>query len=337
MFKLIERLFSIKTEGHNRIIRFLGARIKIRSTSLILKDLESRVFKLERVYTMASINHEEISDKMEDFNSSGVTDTPREQKIIVSLTSYPARMHEIHYTIYSLLNQTLKPDAVQLWLAKEQFPNGEADIPRKVRNQCHHGLSIKWCDEDWRSYKKLIPALLEHPNDYIVTADDDLYYPENWLEKLWVTWENSPKDGLVAHRCHKVQLKKTQLATYDKWPKCVEDCSTSYANFATCGAGTLFAPGMLHPDVTNIALARKLSPHADDAWFWAMAVLAGKKTRIVEAPYRLIYVNPVRELNFTKSKGTLFSYNGAGGNDMQISKILAHYPRILENLKAEFR
>ncbi|MBQ2886366.1 MAG: hypothetical protein IJE43_21810 [Alphaproteobacteria bacterium] len=42
-------------------------------------------------------------------------------KVIVSLTSYPARINIVHKTIESLLNQTYKADKVILYLAYEQF------------------------------------------------------------------------------------------------------------------------------------------------------------------------------------------------------------------------
>ena len=312
----------------------MGIRIKKRSTKLILRELEARIHKLERVYTEPSINREEISSKLMEFHDCGLNQIARERKIIISLTSYPARMYELHYTLYSLLCQKLKPDAVELWLAEEQFPNKESDIPRKILQLRDNGLTIRWCKEDWKSYKKLIPALILHPDDFIITADDDLYYPEDWLEKLWKAWENSSRNEVIAHRCHKIKMKKGMPTSYGSWTKCVEDCSSSFANFATCGAGALFAPGILHPDATNIRLARKLCPYADDVWFWAMAILSGKKTRIVEAPYRLIYTNPVRELNFTASNNTLYAYNGAGGNDLQLASILNHYPAILQCLQA---
>ena len=47
----------------------------------------------------------------------------RNDKIIVSLTSFPGRIHLVHKTIQTILLQSIKPDLVELWLAKEQFPN----------------------------------------------------------------------------------------------------------------------------------------------------------------------------------------------------------------------
>ena len=47
----------------------------------------------------------------------------REKQLIVTLTSFPERINEVHLCINTLLNQTLKPDKIILWLAEEEFPN----------------------------------------------------------------------------------------------------------------------------------------------------------------------------------------------------------------------
>ena len=54
------------------------------------------------------------------------------QELIVSLTSYPARIDTVNQTIETLLNQSLCPDKVILWLAPEKFPNREADLPQQL-------------------------------------------------------------------------------------------------------------------------------------------------------------------------------------------------------------
>ncbi len=41
---------------------------------------------------------------------------------------------------------------VILYLAEEQFPNKEADLPGKLLKFKENGLTIKWC-EDLKSYK----------------------------------------------------------------------------------------------------------------------------------------------------------------------------------------
>lgn len=63
------------------------------------------------------------------------------QKIIVSLTSYPARISTVHLTIDTLLSQTRKADKIILWLAPEQFPNKEDDLPAQLLAQTEGGIN----------------------------------------------------------------------------------------------------------------------------------------------------------------------------------------------------
>ena len=57
------------------------------------------------------------------------TGVDEKSDIIISLASYPDRIDTVHLTIMTLLSQNVRPRAVMLCLAKEQFPNGEKDLP----------------------------------------------------------------------------------------------------------------------------------------------------------------------------------------------------------------
>ena len=99
-----------------------------------------------------------------------------EPNLIVSLTSYGRRVDKGYYTIISLLRQTYKPDAIILWLDKDNWDDSK--LPKSIQDLKKKGLEVKYCI-DLRSYKKLIPALLEYPKSIIVTCDDDIYYKKN--------------------------------------------------------------------------------------------------------------------------------------------------------------
>lgn len=62
----------------------------------------------------------------------GTTEIKRQVSVIISLTTFPARIQDAEKTILSLLNQECKPDNILLWLAVEQFPNMEEDIPNNI-------------------------------------------------------------------------------------------------------------------------------------------------------------------------------------------------------------
>ncbi|MEE0024316.1 glycosyltransferase family 2 protein [Methanobrevibacter sp.] len=278
-----------------------------------------------------SINKRLLENKIKNFNENGVTTNKRDVKLIVSLTSFPERLYDIHFCIYSILNQTIKPDEIVLWLANEQFPNGEKDIPHEVLNLKKFGLKIKWC-EDIKAYKKLIPALKEYPNDLIVTADDDLFYPENWLELLYEEHKQNP-DYIICQRSRKISFNNSgSLKSYDEWKLNDGEVKQSFFNFSTNGAGSLFPPHSLYSDVSNKNLFEKLCPNADDVWIWAMAILNRTKIKGVNNNMReLTYVNLARELNILNEK-TLYSSNFDGGNDLQIKNIIDYYPDIMKIL-----
>ena len=74
--------------------------------------------------------------------------------MIVSLTSYPARMETIHQCLDSIYAQSMQPDKVVLWLAEEQFPNREKDLPDSLLEDLDAGkIEVFWCD-DLGSHKK---------------------------------------------------------------------------------------------------------------------------------------------------------------------------------------
>ena len=176
------------------------------------------LFKCRRK-NLKTINRTGVDYKIRNFIASGITENKRDVKIIVSLTSFPERMEDIQYTLYSLLNQEFKPDELILWLSQEEFPNKEKDLPQVVLKFRENGLQIKWC-ENLYSYKKLIPTLKEYKNTncIIVTADDDIYYEKNWLLELYKSHLKEP-NCIICHRAHKIKLEKGNIAPYKKSKK----------------------------------------------------------------------------------------------------------------------
>ena len=95
--------------------------------------------------------------------------------VIVSLTSFPARINTVWMVVESLKNQTLRPMKIILWLSKEQFPTKQ-DIPNSLW-ECEDSLfEVRIVDGDIRSHKKYYYVLQEYPDKSFVTCDDDIYY-----------------------------------------------------------------------------------------------------------------------------------------------------------------
>lgn len=254
----------------------------------------------------------------------------RNPRIVVSLTSFPARIKTVHLTVSSLLQQSLKPDALILWLADSQFPRKEAELPRELLALREYGLEIRWT-KDIGPYKKLVPALKAFPNEIIVTADDDLIYVRPWLELLYRDYQKNPK-VIPAHRITKIRFDGIERISavpggYDYYP------TPSCLNKLTCGAGALFPPGCFHKDILDEEKFKMLAPTSDDIWFWLMAVLNGYDAHVVKNNIaRLFYIPGAQEVGLCKT-------NDVGGENrpflVHLKNVLRAYPELVPMLEKE--
>lgn len=200
------------------------------------------------------------------------------ENLVLSLTTYSKRIYNVHLTIESLLNQTKKPNKIILWLAEDEF-NAD-NLPLVLVKQKERGLIINFC-EDIKSYKKLIPTLNDHADDTIVTVDDDVIYPYDFLEKLYKTYLSAP-DCVCYYRGHKMKfLNVNTLAPYTTWSHCWEGIEKEIDVLPTGIGGVLYPPKCFHKDIANDSLFMKLAPHGDDIWFKTMTLLKGVKTKRV--------------------------------------------------------
>lgn len=254
-------------------------------------------------------------------------DMKQDKKIIISLTSFPARINTVHQTIESLINQTKKADKIILWLAPEQFPNGEKDLPENLLRLKERGLTIDWY-HDIRSYKKLIPSLRKYPNDLIVTVDDDLIFKPTMLEKLYRSYKKYPND-INSHRVTKFVYERDKFDAIAGGKKHYR--GAHYLNKLTGGAGTLYTPQCFYKDILNEDLIMKLAPTNDDQWFWLMAALNGRKVRVIkDKEIKLNYVAGSQDVG-------LYLINDRGDHLFwkDFNRLMEHYPQLKKLLKKE--
>ena len=234
--------------------------------------------------------------------------------LIVSLTSYPKRFEQLHLTLMSLLNQTIRPDKIVLWIAKDDM----SQLPLKVINLEKKGISILQT-EDILSYKKIIPTLKEYPNNFIITVDDDLYYHPTLIEELIDTSKRYPNE-VIASRTHLMKFdSNNQLLPYSKWGWLEFDNAEGNHNFFTSGAGTLFPPNCFYKDISQKELFMKLAPHADDVWLNWMVRLNKKQV------YCTNEMKPIVSWQETQDEALWHSNVGESGNDLQITRMVEHY------------
>ena len=247
--------------------------------------------------------------------------------VIVSLTTYPGRIDQAWKTISSLLNQTLKPMRVILWLAKEQFPDQQ--LPESVQRLTGRGLEICYC-EDLKSHKKYFEAMKRFPQEIIVTADDDILYPENHLEKLWKTHLEFPQD-VICQWSHRIAFDgQGEFLPYNDWPDNGRE-APSLATLAVGCSGILYPPGAVVNEAFDQEKLQKYALAADDLWLKCMELLAGTKTVNCNQTI-LVYYNILS----TRKNGLWVSNTGEQKNNDKVWKLLMEqYPEALQRLRKE--
>jgi len=258
----------------------------------------------------------------------------KQHQIVASLTSFPARINDVHLTIESLFQQSLKADQLVLWLSVENFPNKEADLPELLLKQQDRGLTIKFVDGDLGSYKKIIYALSRFPNALIITFDDDILYPADSIDLLYRAYLHEP-DVIHCHRGHRMLHDASgKLLPYQEWGMSVQSAQPGFDIFPTGNGGVMYFPGSLHKDVLNEETFQRLARNADDVWLKAMSLKQGVPCKPIEdkRPWksRLLMIEGSQEVSLMKQNKSKVK-----GNDSKITAVLDHY-KLWDQLKAQY-
>lgn len=242
-----------------------------------------------------------------------------ESDIIVSLTSFPARIDYVYLTIESLLRQTHCPRKVLLWLSLEQFKSKDC-LPASLLKLENDVFEIRMVTSDLRSHKKYYYALREFPDSTLITVDDDVIYSPFLVESLAKNHKKFP-NAIIANNTTRISYNKGKLNPYMKWEHRIENYACD--NLVQIGVGgVLYPQGSLYRDVTNSEVFMRLCPYADDLWLNAMARL--NNTIVVQSDFRNL-VLPI-EINNNQN---LFSRNWSeDGNDKQLSSIMEYYKEL---------
>ena len=251
---------------------------------------------------------------------NGTTDKAYpEGQIIVSLTSYGNKLQLLYLTIESLLRQTVKPNKIILWLDQSKYSTYES-IPVALHRQEKRGLEFKLCEDVW-SYTKLVPALLAYPNDVIISADDDIIYPIDFVERLYRAYQKD-SSKIYFYRGHYILFNEDgSPRPYLEWvSKGAKGCDIYI--FPTGVSGIIYPPHCYHEDMTNKDLFLKLCPHADDVWFKVMTMLKGTLCEQIPTPHFDNLFIPL-DIDEASSLQNINVVNGS--NDKQIKAVFDYY------------
>lgn len=251
------------------------------------------------------------------------SDSIAAEPIIVSLTTHGKRIHTVHLAIESILQQSVKPNKIVLYLSNEEFFD-VSRLPVVIRRQMERGLEIRFV-RDQRSYTKLLPALKEYPDCSIVTVDDDLLYPYDMLEGLVKAHRGHP-ECICCHTSLTITFRSSvelnDFSSFCYEIPSFEDTVSSY--FMPEGfAGVLYPPHSLDDRVFDEEMFMHLSPTADDLWFKVMSLIKGTPILRLHNPFHLFHelylIESVQDMGLRQENVV------RNRNDMQLRALFDHF------------
>ena len=162
--------------------------------------------------------------------------------------------------------------------------------------------------------------MLEYPEAIIITVDDDIWYPQDLIEKLLYSYLRYPF-AVSAMRARRIAFDQAgNIAPYIEWDQENKTVGLpSYCLLATGVGGILYPPHCMHRELFNIEAIKTLCLYADDLWLKVMQILNGTPVVIADTPFTLQYIDGTQENALWRSNIT------ESRNDEQIARILGKY------------
>lgn len=247
----------------------------------------------------------------------------REQPIIVSIYSNLEQIEELPMTIYSLLNQTIKPDKIILWVDErlKDLNNLPYDITQFIKN----GLEIEFV-RDLGCYTNKIYPIKKHPSAINVTAESGFYYRPNWLKILYLSYI-SHNNEIQVHNANLIKIDNKKILPFNTWEKSNIE-SASYTNYINKIGGILFPPNCFSNEYLREDIFAKYASNNDELWCWIMALVHNKKIRIAKS-----HIKSIPHTNFVEQIKTFISPDKDTKTDEQIEELLKFYKQnVYKNL-----
>ena len=230
---------------------------------IIRKTVYYCIYRINNMRTRNNI----IKTSVEEY---GLVSDNREKNIIVSLTSFPARFSQIELCLKSLVLQSFKPNKIIVYLGSD---SSAEMLTKEMLDYEKYGVEYRFDDhKNLMPHKKYFYAMQDYPEAIIVTADDDIIYPRDWLLSLYQSYERYP-NAVSARRVHLITLEGNVLAPYNHWEdQCRKVKTPSHRLIATGNSGVLYPPHCFDKEAFNVTAIQETCLKADDLWLKCMEI-----------------------------------------------------------------
>lgn len=185
----------------------------------------------------------------------------------VSLTTYGRRIPTAFAAVESIGLGSVRPSRLVLWLDREA---DLVDLHPRLARLVERGLEVR-LSTNYGPHTKYYPFVRDlWTGGCLVTADDDIIYPPNWLALLQRGHRAGPAE-VHCHRAHRVVVEDGAVVPYSRW-RGVRGTAPAPSVFATGVCGVIYPPAMLARLRELGEGFRDRCPTADDIWLHFVAV-----------------------------------------------------------------
>jgi hypothetical protein len=236
----------------------------------------------------------------------------------IGLTSFPARISTLHYVIRSLVQQSVKPEHIHLFLGQDEIPNANW-LPSQLRAFEASGLKFHFVSSTRHQYDKFTHT--EHFDTqmpYVIVDDDVIYQPYS-MERLLSGHRKYPS-AVIGNRCHMMTVSNGgTIGSYSDWQREARTPEPSFNLVPTGAGGVLYPPGFFASGVvTDTDQILRYAPYADDIWLKFNALAQDRPTFATELSSGSEWYHRYTP---TMRAGTLMAENvELGLNDIQIAR-----------------
>ena len=237
--------------------------------------------------------------------------------LYVSLTSIFQNQSELVQTLTSIINQTLRPNAIHLYLSEQPHLQDIGFKDKKITNddlirlldERKDIIELHWVENEG-PYRKLLPLLKEKWNEdcIIITIDDDTVYVKNLIENM--VSDYGAHGCVVNYRGFTPKMASLSEFSYFNRDEPIEK---DLYNFPTGKGGILYKPSFFH--CTNDLIFRKdiylnTCTTGDDIWFYLIRIKNN-----VPCFLRIGYDNIYCDMDLSTPYSLYGNYNSQNSNN----------------------
>lgn len=258
------------------------------------------------------------------------------EKIIVSMTSYPKRITNVSKSIFFLLTkQTVKPDEIHLWLAEPEFPNKEKDLPKELNeiiSVCDN-VFLHWLPKNTYCHKRHEIFKYTTDNDCVFLFDDDVRYNDRIIETVMKDHLRFPK-AVIDYEWYSEHLYNGRKIIYKNF----KDYSKPSVKIRWCGQSMI--PSKVYPreclDKEVVVIRDKICPICDESWFTPWLVKNDIEIYCEHFGWGEDLSKDIKKWQGLCSTTHQKEANGYEKRDNWLFEVLKEFPELMKSYKEKF-